>query len=74
MLGNASIVGLSSQDKWSLFASFLFCLTVVRAEQGDPKLAKSVYEFEANDIDGNLVQIKDKYAGNVVVVVNVATN
>jgi len=59
---------------WSLVASFLFYLTVVRAEQGDPRLATSIYEFEASDIDGNLVQIREKYAGKVVVVVNVATN
>jgi len=59
---------------WSLVASFLFYLTVVRAEQADPKLATSIYEFEALDIDEQLVQIREKYEGKVVVVVNVATN
>lgn len=38
------------------------------------KWATSIYQFEANDIDGQLLQIREKYAGNVVVVVNVATN
>jgi len=57
---------------WSLLASFLFYLTVVRAEQGNPKTALSIYEFEALDIDGNLVHLNEKYKGNVVVVVNVA--
>jgi len=57
-----------------LVASFLFYLTVVRAEQADPRLATSIYQFEANDIDGALVQFREKYAGKVVVVVNVATN
>jgi len=57
---------------WSLLASFLFYLTVVRAEQGNPKTASSIYQFEALDIDGNLVHLSEKYKGNVVVVVNVA--
>jgi len=59
---------------WSLVASFLFYLTVVRAEQPDPRLATSIYEFEALDIDEKPTAIGDKYKGNVVVVVNVATN
>jgi len=64
----------NTNKMWSLVASFLFCLTVVRAEQPDPRLATSIYGFEALDIDEQLVQIKDKYDGKVVVVVNVATN
>jgi len=58
---------------WSLAASVLLCLTVVRAEQADWKLATSIYPFEALDIDEQLTQLKDKYAGKVVVVVNVAS-
>lgn len=58
----------------SLLASLLFCLAVVRAEQGNPLTAKSIYEFESLDIDEQLVQLKDKYEGKVVIVVNVATN
>jgi len=64
----------NTNKMWSLVASFLFWLTVVRAEQPDPRLATSIYGFEALDIDEQLVQIKDKYDGKVVVVVNVATN
>jgi len=56
-----------------LVASFLFYLTVVRAEQADPRLATSIYQFEAQDIDEQLVQLREKYAGKVVVVVNVAS-
>ncbi|RWS26036.1 glutathione peroxidase-like isoform X1 [Leptotrombidium deliense] len=38
----------------------------------DPKKAKSLFEFTANDIDGNSVSL-EKYRGFVTIVVNVAT-
>jgi hypothetical protein len=37
-----------------------------------PEKAGSIYEFTANDIDGNPVSL-EKYRGNVVMVVNVAS-
>jgi len=37
-----------------------------------PEEAGSIYEFTAKDIDGNEVAL-DKYRGNVVLVVNVAS-
>ncbi|KAK2176929.1 hypothetical protein NP493_630g00008 [Ridgeia piscesae] len=36
------------------------------------KSAKSIYEFSANDIDGNEVSL-EKYRGHVCLIVNVAT-
>ena len=45
----------------SICQSINFVQTVVRAEQADPRLAKSVYEFEALDIDEQLVHLKEKY-------------
>ncbi|RWS31222.1 glutathione peroxidase-like isoform X2 [Leptotrombidium deliense] len=39
----------------------------------DWKSAKSIYEFNAADIDGNEVSLQ-KYRGNVVLIVNVASN
>jgi len=33
----------------------------------------SIYDFQADDIDGNAVSL-DKYRGQVVVILNVATN
>ena len=35
--------------------------------------AKSIFEFVANDIDGNEVNLGDLCRGNVCVIVNVAT-
>jgi hypothetical protein len=37
------------------------------------KDAKNIYQFTADDIDGNPVHLA-KYAGHVCIVVNVATN
>jgi glutathione peroxidase len=42
------------------------------ADQGNPKTAKSVYEFSVNDISGNPVSL-EKYRGHVLIVVNVAS-
>jgi hypothetical protein len=47
--------------------------TTLPAYLSDWKLATSIYPFEALDIDEQLTQLKDKYAGKVVVVVNVAS-
>jgi len=44
----------------------------VMAEAGNPKKAKSIYEFTAKDISGNSVSL-DKYRGHVCVIVNVAS-
>jgi len=38
----------------------------------DPKKATSIYDFTANDIDGNEVSLS-KYKGHVCVIVNVAS-
>jgi len=38
----------------------------------NPTKASSIYEFSANDIDGNLVTL-DKYKGHVCIIVNVAS-
>jgi len=40
--------------------------------QGDPALAKSLYEFSARTLDGELVEF-EAYRGKVCVVVNVAS-
>ncbi|KAF8565701.1 hypothetical protein P879_03271 [Paragonimus westermani] len=40
--------------------------------QNDPKLASSIFEFTANDIDGNPVPLT-KYRGYVCLIVNVAS-
>jgi len=40
--------------------------------KGDPNSAKSIYEFTANNIDGEEVSLA-KYDGQVCVVVNVAS-
>nr|AIL94180.1 glutathione peroxidase [Brachionus koreanus] len=42
-------------------------------ENNSWKQAKSIYEFSAKDIDGNLVELS-KYKGRVVLIVNVACN
>jgi len=42
------------------------------AAQADPSAAKSIYEFSANNIDGVPVNF-EKYRGQVMVVVNVAS-
>lgn len=42
------------------------------SQQGDPKTAKTVYEFFANDIKGVPVNL-EKYKGHVLIVVNVAS-
>lgn len=42
------------------------------AGQGDPKTAKSVYEFTVNDIKGNEVSL-EKYRGHPLIIVNVAS-
>uniref|UniRef100_A0A3Q2PZV4 GPX4 peroxidase n=1 Tax=Fundulus heteroclitus TaxID=8078 RepID=A0A3Q2PZV4_FUNHE len=39
---------------------------------GDWKSAKSIYEFSANDIDGNEVSL-EQYRGHVCIIVNVAS-
>ncbi|XP_063703294.1 uncharacterized protein LOC134833055 isoform X3 [Culicoides brevitarsis] len=41
-------------------------------QQGDPKTAKTVYEFTANDIKGEPVSL-EKYRGHVLIIVNVAS-
>uniref|UniRef100_A0A667YHS2 Uncharacterized protein n=1 Tax=Myripristis murdjan TaxID=586833 RepID=A0A667YHS2_9TELE len=38
----------------------------------DWQRATSIYDFSANDIDGNVVSL-DKYRGNVVIITNVAS-
>jgi len=50
----------------------LICVT---AASGDDswKDAKSIYEFVADDIDGNSVNLTN-YKGHVCIIVNVATN
>jgi len=40
--------------------------------QADPALARSLYEFSARTLEGELINF-DKYKGQVVVVVNVAS-
>ncbi|CAB1452696.1 unnamed protein product [Pleuronectes platessa] len=57
----------------------LLCLVAERglvrtmcAQVGDPKSAKSIYEFSAKDIDGNEVSL-EKYRGFVCIIVNVAS-
>jgi len=42
------------------------------AQAVDWQNAKSIYEFSANDIDGNEVSL-EKYRGNVCIIVNVAS-
>ena len=44
----------------------------IKAQGTDPKKASSIFEFTANDIDGNVVGL-DKYKGHVCVIVNVAS-
>jgi len=43
-----------------------------KSSSTDWKKAKSIYEFEALDIDGNNVSL-EKYKGHVCLIVNVAT-
>jgi len=47
-------------------------MTVKAQQQADPALARSLYEFSARSLEGDLVNF-DKYKGQVVVVVNVAS-
>lgn len=42
------------------------------AQVGDWQSAKSIYEFSANDIDGNEESL-EKYRGYVCIIVNVAS-
>ncbi|KAK9539076.1 hypothetical protein VZT92_004206 [Zoarces viviparus] len=42
------------------------------AQAMDWQSAKSIYEFNATDIDGNEVSL-EKYRGNVCIIVNVAS-
>ncbi|KAL6104399.1 gpx4 [Pungitius sinensis] len=42
------------------------------AQVSDWQSAKSIYEFNATDIDGNAVSL-EKYRGNVCIIVNVAS-
>lgn len=42
------------------------------AQVGDWQSAKSIYEFSAKDIDGEVVSL-DKYRGYVCIIVNVAS-
>ena len=42
------------------------------AENPDPKSATSIFEFKAQDIDGNEVSLS-KYANHVCIIVNVAS-
>ncbi|XP_063703293.1 uncharacterized protein LOC134833055 isoform X2 [Culicoides brevitarsis] len=54
---------------------FISTTSVVMAastQQGDPKTAKTVYEFTANDIKGEPVSL-EKYRGHVLIIVNVAS-
>ena len=39
----------------------------------DPKKAENIYAFKALDIDGNMVDLRDRYKGHVCIVVNVAS-
>lgn len=41
-------------------------------QQGDPKTAKTVYEFTVNNIKGEPVSL-EKYRGHVLIIVNVAS-
>jgi len=52
--------------------SIFHCSIMAAANQADPKTASSVYEFTANDIKGEPVSL-DKYRGNVLIIVNVAS-
>ena len=39
----------------------------------DPKKAGNIYAFKAMDIDGNMVDLGEKYKGHVCIIVNVAS-
>jgi len=39
----------------------------------DPKKAENIYAFKALDIDGNMVDLGEKYKGHVCIIVNVAS-
>ena len=39
----------------------------------DPKKAANIYAFKALDIDGNMVDLGEKYKGHVCIIVNVAS-
>uniref|UniRef100_A0A096LXG1 Glutathione peroxidase n=1 Tax=Poecilia formosa TaxID=48698 RepID=A0A096LXG1_POEFO len=58
----------------SLLALILyFVLSTTSTPIEDWQRATSIYEFNATDIDGNLVSL-EKYRGNVVIITNVASN
>ncbi|PWA20907.1 hypothetical protein CCH79_00007339 [Gambusia affinis] len=57
----------------SLLALILyFVLSTTSTPTEDWQRATSIYEFNATDIDGNLVSL-EKYRGNVVIITNVAS-
>ncbi|KAL3054985.1 hypothetical protein OYC64_017828 [Pagothenia borchgrevinki] len=61
--------------KSTLLLGLLGSRGVVRsmcAQVGDWQSAKSIYEFSANDIDGNEESL-EKYRGHVCIIVNVAS-
>ena len=39
----------------------------------DPKKADNIYAFKAMDIDGNMIDLGEKYKGHVCIIVNVAS-
>lgn len=67
-------VEVPSRVSWSLFqaATGVLCGRTMCAQVDDWKSAKTIYEFSATDIDGNVVSL-EKYRGYVCVIVNVAS-
>jgi len=51
---------------------FSVLLQAMSTPTGDWQTARSIYEFSAMDIDGNMVSL-EKYRGNVVIITNVAS-
>lgn len=63
--------------KWSGFITIFFIIQTVRSEPAKDsdeawKKATSVYNFSVNNIQGELVSL-EKYRGNVLLIVNVAS-
>lgn len=56
----------------AFIALLFYSVMAASAGQGDPKTAKSVYEFTVNDIKGNEVSL-EKYRGHPLIIVNVAS-
>lgn len=55
-----------------LFFVIVHSVMAAAAQQGDPKTAKSIYEFTVNDIKGNPISL-EQYRGHAMIIVNVAS-